>query len=116
MPDKSKALYFEKSAFIAFDLFLLKRPGAEKDYTEEEIEKARQRFDTMTEAEKEILYRNALLGLPGSEERFTEEQILTALKNYEEIDAQKLKQHLFYFLAAGSSGSRGSRIKNGDTS
>jgi len=52
----------------------------------------------MTNEEKEILYRNALLGLPGSEERFTEEQILAALKTYEHIDAAKLKQHLFYFL------------------
>jgi D-mannonate dehydratase (EC 4.2.1.8) len=52
----------------------------------------------MTEEEKEILYRNALLGLPGSDERFTEEQILAALKQYENIDAKKLKQHLFYFL------------------
>lgn len=98
MPDKSKALRFEKSAFIAFDLFLLKRPGAEKDYTEAEIEKAKKRFEKMSEEEKEILYRNTLLGLPGSEERFTEEQILAALKTYEGIDAQKLKQHLFYFL------------------
>lgn len=98
MPDKSKALYFEKSAFIAFDLFLLKRPGAEKDYTQDEIAKAKKRFETMTAEEKETLYRNALLGLPGSEERFTEEQILTALKTYEGIDAAKLKQHLFYFL------------------
>ncbi|MBD0367718.1 MAG: mannonate dehydratase, partial [Flavisolibacter sp.] len=98
MPDGSKALYFEKAAFIAFDLFLLKRPGAEKDYTEEEIRKARQRLATMTEQEQEMLYTNALLGLPGSEERFTEEQILTALKTYEGIDAKKLKQHLFYFL------------------
>ncbi|MGN6530736.1 MAG: mannonate dehydratase [Ginsengibacter sp.] len=98
MPDKSKALRFEKSAFIAFDLFLLKRPGAEKDYTKEEIEKAKKRFEKMTGEEKEILYRNTLLGLPGSEERFTEEQILAALKTYEGIDAQKLKEHLFYFL------------------
>lgn len=98
MPDKSLALRFEKSAFIAFDLFLLKRPGAERDYTEEEIDKAKNRFGAMTDAEKETLYRNTLLGLPGSEERFTEEQILTALKEYKDIDADKLKKHLHYFL------------------
>ena len=98
MPDGSRALYFEKVAFIAFDLFILKRPGAESDYTQTEIAKAKERFETMTDAEKDTLYTNALLGLPGSEERFTEEQILKALKTYEGIDAKKLKQHLFYFL------------------
>ena len=98
MPDKSRALRFEKSAFIAFDLFLLKRPGAEKDYSINEIEKAKRRFGKMTGEEKEILYRNTLLGLPGSEERFTEEEILAALKTYEGIDAKKIKEHLFYFL------------------
>ncbi|HEV2480674.1 MAG TPA: mannonate dehydratase [Puia sp.] len=98
MPDRSRALRFEKAAFIAFDLFLLRRPGAAADYTREEVAMAERRLDTMTDAEKETLYRNTLLGLPGSEERFTEEQILAALKTYEGIDAARLKQHLFYFL------------------
>ena len=98
MSDGSKALFFEKHAFIAFDLFLLKRSGAEKDYTPEQAEKARQRLSIMTSREKETLFRNALLGLPGSEERFTEQEILNALKQYSEIDAARLKEHLFYFL------------------
>ena len=100
MPDGSNALYFERSAFIAFDLFLLKRPGAERDYSNNEMEKAKNRFALMNDEEKEKLFNNAMLGLPGSDEAFTAEKIVTALQTYEGIDADKLKQHLFHFLQA----------------
>lgn len=98
MPDRSRALYFEKAAFIAFDMHLLKRPGAEKDYTAEEIERGKQKFASITQEEKDLLSKNTLLGLPGSREQFTPEQIFDALKKYEGIDRAKLKEHLFYFL------------------
>lgn len=98
MPDGSKALYFERAAFIAFDLFLLERKDGEKDYSDDDIRKARLRFEAMDENEKKKLFQNTMLGLPGSDEAFTPGQVQTALQTYKSINRDTLKKHLSYFL------------------
>ena len=98
MPDRSKALRFEMAAFVAFDLYLLKRPNAEKDYTVEQISKAKERYDSMTEEEKETLVRNMIAGLPGAEESFTIKQFQKALDTYAGISEDQLRNNLFYFI------------------
>ena len=97
--DGSKALLYNQEAFIYFDVFLLKRPNAENDYSDKEKENALQFGNKLSEDEKALLFNNVLLGLPGSKINFTAEQILSLLDNYANIDNQKLRENLIYFLS-----------------
>lgn len=100
LADGSKALRFEKAAFIAFDLFLLQRPDAAKEYTTEEINRAETLFSNMSSTEKQQLYNTVLQSLPGSDEPFTAAQVLAALETYRHIDGALLREHLRLFLQA----------------
>jgi mannonate dehydratase len=98
MPDKSLALLYEQAAVTAFDLFILERENAIKDYTSTQIEAAKKWFASTSDQEKMQVQLNMIKGLPGSEESFTMEAFRTALKTYDGIDAQKLRSHLIHFL------------------
>jgi mannonate dehydratase len=100
MPDGSTALRFESAAFAAFELYVLKRPGAEDTYTEKQKEKAAQFLKTLTAAESAILIKNIIAGLPGSEEGYTLAQFLKVLDGYKDIGTKELKSNLFDFLKA----------------
>jgi len=96
--DGSKALRFDVIAFAAFELFLLKRPGAETNYTSDQIALAKEYVKSLSEEEKETLIKNIIAGLPGAEEGYTLKQFQNILDTYKNIGAETLRENLVEFL------------------
>ncbi len=99
LKDGSTALRFEAAAFAAFELFLLKRPGAEQQYSEKEKQAAKDFMKHTSKTEQTQLINTIIAGLPGAEEGYTLEAFNQILATYKDIDAAQLKQHLFLFLS-----------------
>jgi mannonate dehydratase len=98
MPDGSTALRFEAVAFAAFELYILKRPGAEETFTDEQKKKAKAYLDQLSDEGRKLLVKNIIAGLPGSEEGYTLEEFLVVLAGYNGIGPKELKANLFSFL------------------
>ncbi len=96
--DGSRALRFDATAFAVFELFLLKRPGAEESYTKSQIENAKVLYEDMSDAAKKLLIKNIIAGLPGAEEGYTLEEFNAILTTYNKVGKKELKENLFYFL------------------
>lgn len=97
--DTSTALRFEANAFAAFELYLLKRPGAEEEYTTAQKEAAKQYLKNTPKEEQKTLIRNIIAGLPGAEEGYTLEEFNQILSTYNNIGSKELKANLFSFLS-----------------
>ncbi|MCD9020157.1 mannonate dehydratase [Parachryseolinea silvisoli] len=100
LPDGSKALRFDAVAFAAFDLFVLKRRGALREYTRARIEAAERYYDEASDETLDALRKNILAGLPGAEEGYTLDQFRNVLEEYDGVDEQRLRQHLYTFIRA----------------
>ena len=98
LEDGSTALLHHFEDLIIFDLFILERQNAEKDYESEMIKKARKKYSEMGPEELEVLKKSLLMALPGDQEGFTLEKLRKGLKDYEGISADELRGNLIDFL------------------
>lgn len=97
LPDGSKSLFFEHLLFAAFDLFVLKRADAERDYSAETIQKAKIYFDSLSSMQKTVLEQSIVDTLPGCKGQ-TLNDVKSKLARYHNIDRAALKEHLKLFL------------------
>ncbi len=98
LEDGSLALRFDIDAFVAFDLYMLQRPGAEQDYDDDRKKSALEYFENLSEEDRKILQQNIIAGLPGAQEGYTLEAFQSKLDTYKNITDKELRENLVYFL------------------
>ena len=92
------SLRFDESELAAFDIHILKRPGAENDYSDEILQSAGKLAGKMDAGKEEYLKKNILAGLPGSEAGYTLDEFQKLLDSYREISDEALRDNLYHFL------------------
>jgi mannonate dehydratase len=98
VPGGGNALRYERAEMAAFEIFMLKRVGAEADYTPEIIARAEHRFQAMTDRDKDQLLTSIMSGLPGAYDRYSISQLQAELAKYQGIDRASLRANFSRFL------------------
>ena len=100
LPNGASALRFDAIAMAAFDLYILAREGAYRDFTPEQQAQAKVFLDSLAPDEKQQLINNIMAGLPGTKEVLSLDEFKAQLEKYKGMDAAALKQNLAWFLQA----------------
>lgn len=98
LPSTGYALRFDVIDIAVYDLFILRRPAAEQDYTPERTTQARARHEAMPESRRNELERTIIAGLPGAEASYSRSDLRSLLSEYEGVTANQLRAHLIAFL------------------
>lgn len=99
MPNGAKALYFNWTDLAVFDLFILKREGAEADFTSNILEKAKTKFAKMSQEDIDLLRVNVLMGIP-NEKEIELETLRASINEYKVIGHDGLRANLAWFLSS----------------
>jgi mannonate dehydratase len=97
---KGLALRFDMPAFVAYDVFVLRRPGAEADYSAAALAAARARRTTLDDAAFATIERNVIGGMPARQAEYTRQGFAEALRPYAGLEPADLRANLFAFVAA----------------
>lgn len=98
LDNTSSALRFEMTDFVAYDVFILQREGAQNDYSEDLLVRAKGRHELMSNQQKLDLETNIIAGLPGGEGSWDREGIRAAIKEFTELGTDGLRANLIQFL------------------
>ncbi|HVS92820.1 MAG TPA: mannonate dehydratase, partial [Mucilaginibacter sp.] len=98
LPNGASALRFQAPALAAFDLYILERERAYKEFSEQQQQEAKHYLDSLDEEQKKVLIKNIMAGLPGTKDVLTVDQFRGHLGKYKGIDAGHLKKNLQWFL------------------
>jgi mannonate dehydratase len=98
LPGGGTALRFNAYEFVAFDCFMLQRPGAEAEHAPELVARGREWYDRSSESDRRKLLANIMAGLPGAYDRYDVPGLRVMLDRYRDVDAARLRENLARFL------------------
>ncbi|BCM88280.1 mannonate dehydratase [Abditibacteriota bacterium] len=98
LPDGSECLHFDPVRFAAFEIYALKRPGAEADYTAEQLERAKSWWASLANSARDAFVQGIIDVFPGVKWGLSLDDIRSMLGLYEGIDDSILRKNLARFL------------------